>query len=723
MKHAKVGKSHLQRQAVIYVRQSTPRQVAQNLESQKRQYNLKQRAVELGWPAEQCLIIDNDQGISAAHSQNRPGYQRLISMLALREVGIVLGLEVARLTRNNLDWYQLLELAAAFDVLIADEDGVYDPSEFNDRLLLGLKGTLSEVELYQIRSRLWRGRLNKVKRGLYRFMLPVGMEWDEVTGKPRLAIDQSVRHAIAQVYDLFGQLHSARAVLTYLGQKELEIPRLHIRPGQGRQLVWQRPSYGAIYAFLTNPVYAGVYAYGKKEWQIDPTTQRKQLRSRPRDEWFTFIPDHHPGYITLVEYEENRRLLANNSTRYPESQGAPREGVALLQGLVYCGQCGRNILIRYNEGRAYYICNNDQVRFGASLCQQVNSARVDKLVVDRFLAVVNQGSLELSFAYEEKLSQEATVIDLRRQEKLQRYTYEAELAQRRYKMVDPANRLVAQTLETEWNTSLLRLEEARQEYAAQKPKATEQKLTLAQMRQMIANLASHWTHEKMRSQDRKALLRCLIESVFLRGKGKMVQIRVYWQGGAMSEMEVPKRLWSDPSIYCGIKELAITLTDKEIADHFNREGIRSVTGKLWQTSRVSHFRSLHQIPSTFSRNPTLRIPDSGYLTAAEVAAQLEVGGYAVRYWCQKGILTGKLTGSFWWIRWQDEYETQLKGDAPLDPNMIAVRLLAKRRGQTTKEIFAWARQVGYDIYRLRRGTVMKFYILLPEEVADLYRPK
>jgi len=203
MNHPKVLKTHLQRQAVIYVRQSTPRQVIQNLESQKRQYNLQERAQTLGWSPGQCLVIDDDQGISAAQSQNRPGYQRLISMLALREVGIVFGLEVARLTRNNLDWYQLLELGAAFDVLIADEEGIYNPNEFNDRLLLGLKGTISEVELHQIRNRLWRGRLNKVKRGLYRFMLPVGLEWDEVTGKPRLAVDQSVRHAIGQVYRLF----------------------------------------------------------------------------------------------------------------------------------------------------------------------------------------------------------------------------------------------------------------------------------------------------------------------------------------------------------------------------------------------------------------------------------------------------------------------------------------------------------------------------------------
>ena len=507
MSHPKVLKTHLQRQAVIYVRQSTPRQVVQNLESQKRQYNLQQRAQRLGWLPAQCLVIDDDQGISAAQSQNRPGYQRLISMLALREVGIVFGLEVARLARNNLDWYQLLELAAAFDVLIADEEGIYNPNEFNDRLLLGLKGTISEVELYQIRNRLWRGRLNKVKRGQYRFMLPVGLEWDEVTGKPRQAVDQSVRHAIGQVYHLFTQLRSAKAVLAYLNQKGLELPRLRVIAGLGRQLEWHQPTYGAIYALLTNPIYAGVYAYGKKEWHIDPVKQRKQLRRRPRQEWFAFIPDHHPGYITLSQYEENQRLLANNRNRYPESCGAPREGSALLQGLVHCGQCGRRMYMRYSNKRAYYICNNDQVVYGADLCQQFNAARVDGLVVDRFLAVVNKGSLDLSLAYEEKLSEEMGAIEQAWQEKLQRLTYEADLAQRRYKLVDPANRLVAQTLETEWNTCLIRLQEAQQEYEAQKPKEIEQKITVDQMRQVIANLRSHWDDDKIRPQDRKALLR------------------------------------------------------------------------------------------------------------------------------------------------------------------------------------------------------------------------
>jgi DNA invertase Pin-like site-specific DNA recombinase len=256
MSHAEILKTHLERKAVIYIRQSSPQQVELHTESRTRQYQLVERAQRLGWHAGECVVIDDDLGLSGAQSYNRPGYQRLISMLALREVGIVLGLEVSRLARNSLDWYQLLELAAAFEVLIADEDGLYDPAIFNDRLLLGLKGTISEVELYQIRARLSRGRLSKAKRGELRLGLPVGMEWDPLSQKPRLAVDESVRHALELVFELFGKLHSIRGVLHYLRRQGLELPYR-----RGDQIAWRRASYDALYLIMTNPVYAGVYCY------------------------------------------------------------------------------------------------------------------------------------------------------------------------------------------------------------------------------------------------------------------------------------------------------------------------------------------------------------------------------------------------------------------------------------------------------------------------------
>lgn len=335
MSHAKIQVTHQQRQAVIYVRQSSLHQVEQNRESQRRQYQLVERAQTLGWPAARCLVIDDDLGVSAAHSANRPGYQRLVSMVALREVGLVLGLEVSRLARNNLDWYQLLELAAAFDVLIADEDGVYDPSEFNDRLLLGLKGTLSEVELYQIRARLQRGRLNKAQRGELIGTLPVGLDYDPAEQAIRLSADQSVRHALAHVFRLFRQLRSIRAVLGELRRNALELPRQAVHRQRGREIHWQPPSYDALYALLTHPGYAGVYCYGRRQCRRDPLTREMHVERQSRSTWEVFLPDHHPGYITLEEFEENQRVLADNRSHLPHVGAARRApaGARLLSAL------------------------------------------------------------------------------------------------------------------------------------------------------------------------------------------------------------------------------------------------------------------------------------------------------------------------------------------------------------------------------------------------------
>jgi len=304
--HPKILDIHLKRLAVIYIRQSSPLQVENHLESKARQYQLTERAQSLGWPSARCIVIDEDLGISGAQSFNRPGYQRLVSMVALREVGIVFGLEVSRLARNSLDWYQLLELAAAFDVLIADEDGVYNPAEFNDRLLLGLKGTISEVELYQIKARMVRGRLNKAQRGDLLWNLPVGLEYDVLSGQIRLDADQSVRHAVALVFRLFRQLGSVRAVLTYLAREGLELPSQRLVRGVGRVITWQKPRYHVIYLMLTNPMYAGIYAYGRRQAQVDPLAKSRQVHRKARADWEVFLPEHHPGYIRKAGIRSER---------------------------------------------------------------------------------------------------------------------------------------------------------------------------------------------------------------------------------------------------------------------------------------------------------------------------------------------------------------------------------------------------------------------------------
>jgi DNA invertase Pin-like site-specific DNA recombinase len=713
MSHSKVRPTHLKRQAVIYVRQSSPQAVEQNNESQKRQYQLVERAQQLCWTAAQCVVIDDDLGISGAQSYNRPGYQRLTSMIALREVGIVLGLEVSRLARNSLDWYQLLELAAAFDVLIADEDGIYEPSDFNDRLLLGLKGTISEVELHQIRSRMVRNRLSKAKRGELRLSLPIGLDWDPVSNKPQLAVDQSVRHMLELVFHLFRQLRSIRSVLHYLRREGAELPYQRVHRGLGRQVGWRRPSYDALYSMLTNPSYAGVYCYGRRQRQVDPLTRTVHVRKRVRSEWQVFIPSHHPGYITLAEFEENQRILENNRNQFPHSQGSARRGPALLQGLVFCKHCGHRMRVRYSQGRPYYVCDVAHRRYGDPICNRASAKRVDDLVEELFLTVVSAETLELSLSHDEKLRQEVTLVEQGWQEKLRRLEYEANLARRRYEMVDPENRLVAHTLETEWNQRLVALEQAKKAYEAQRPTTRELRSTLEQMQHVVAHLRDHWYVDRLSIQDKKELLRCLIERVFLEGQDKVIRTEVSWYGGAISELDVPKYLFSAPHIYHRIRQMARTHTDAEISAMLNQEDIKTVKGRSWTPRRVMDFRLSNAIPSGFTTNNGLRIPESGYITSAEAAAQLGVSQSTVQKWYRSGVLSGKQDHrqSPLWIRWTDDVVYRLNGGATPDPRMVSVRSLCLSQAKRPDQVLAWAQANEHTIYRLRRGSALLFYIL------------
>jgi DNA invertase Pin-like site-specific DNA recombinase len=563
--HPKILDLHRKKLAVIYVRQSSLYQVENHLESQKRQYQLTDRAQQLGWAAARCVIIDEDLGISGAQSFNRPGYQKLVSMVALREVGIVFGLEISRLARNSLDWYQLLELAAAFDVLIADEDGIYNPGEFNDRLLLGLKGTISEVELYQIKARMVRGRLNKAQRGDLIWNVPIGLEYDALSGQIRLDADQSVRHAMELVFSLFRQLESVRGVLTSLAREGLELPSQRLHRGIGRVITWQRPRYHVIYQMLTNPMYAGIYAYGRRQELIDPVEKTRHVLRRARSEWDVFLPSHHPGYITQEEYEANLATLENNYNQFPANQGAVREGPTLLQGLVWCKLCGRKMRVCSHHSQPYYTCDSEHRKFGTAICSHASSCRVDVLVEELFLTLMNVNTVELSASYEQKLQEEAALVDRHWQEKLQRLSYQADLARRRYEAVDPTNRLVAATLETEWNARLVELEEARQAYQKSQLTKPELSSTLAQMRAVLAELRSYWYQDSVTNQEKKDLLRCVIERVTLekQASGKAIRAEICWQGGATSTIEVPKYLYSAPHLFHRITELARELPDAE----------------------------------------------------------------------------------------------------------------------------------------------------------------
>jgi hypothetical protein len=327
--------------------------------------------------------------------------------------------------------------------------------------LLGLRGTISEVERYQIRARLQRGRLNKARRGDLIGLLPGGLEYDPGAHSVRLTADQSVRHALSHVFQLFRQQRSIRAVLKYLHRAHLELPHQLLRRPHGRDIRWQPPSYDALYALLTNPRYAGVYCHGRRQRQYDPLTGNGHVRRRQRKDWEVFLPDHHPGYITLAEFEDNQRLLADNCSHLPHP-GAPRHGPSLLPGIVYCQHCGRRRRVCYHQGSAYYTGDGAHRRYGSVICNRARAKRVDALVAELFLNVVNTGTVELSWSHQQQLADEAATVDRRWRDKLQRLDYPADLARRRYEHVDPANRLVAQTLERDWNERLLELEKTRQ---------------------------------------------------------------------------------------------------------------------------------------------------------------------------------------------------------------------------------------------------------------------
>jgi DNA invertase Pin-like site-specific DNA recombinase len=470
---AKITASHLSRQAIVYLRQSSPAQVENNRESTERQYALAAKARELGWPEDRIVVIDEDLGLSAAGDVARSGFARLSAEVALARVGLVLGLEVSRLARNNADWYRLIDLAGLTDTLIGDADGIYHPALFNDRLLLGLKGTMSEAELHVLRARLNGGIRNKAERGELRRGLPVGFVWGDEDGEVRFHPDEAVVTAIKTVFERFAETGSARRVWLWFRSEGVKFPlQMHAHA----EIRWVEASYHAIHHVLTNPVYAGAYAYGKTrtETTLDASgARKKRLRRLPREEWQVLIKEHHEGYIDWPTYEANQARIATNTRPRPHndpsnSAGAVREGSALLQGLASCGHCGRRLRTHYsgrNSASGYHCSGEHLVNGRGSYCLNIGGVQIDEAVARSFIAALEPAKLTATIAAAERLEadREATLKQWRLG--VERASYEANRAERRYRAVDPDNRLVARGLEHEWEESLSALEAARAELA------------------------------------------------------------------------------------------------------------------------------------------------------------------------------------------------------------------------------------------------------------------
>jgi DNA invertase Pin-like site-specific DNA recombinase len=573
----KIRASHLSRTAWVYLRQSSPSQVENNRESTDRQYKLKELALSLGWSSTQVTTIDEDLARSGSGLVDRSGFDRLASSVALGSVGIILSIEVSRLARNNAEWYRLLDLCSVTDTLIGDTDGLYHPGLFNDRLLLGLKGTMSEAELYILRARLDGGIRNKAQRGELRRGLPVGFVWGEADGEVLLHPDEAVRNAIRNVFDRFEETGSVRRVWLWFRTENLLFPN---RAYSNAPIRWITPTYISIHHVLTNPVYAGVYTYGKSrhERYVDETGRvRRRTKHLPQNQWQVFIPEHHEGYLDWPTYQANQQRISRNTRpRAHQAGGAVREGAALLQGLGTCGNCGRKLKVYYkgkNSTPGYHCPGSSIVNGRGSYCMRVGGARIDAAIADAFLKTVAAAGIDAALEAERAFESERDAAIEQYRLEVERLEYEASRAERRYRAVDPENRLVARGLEKQWEQYLQRLSDARAEFDRRqrsKPVALTQK-DRERIRALSTDLTKVWFAESTTDRDRKELLQTLIEEVniTLDREKALADLIVRWKGGMLSELQVS--LWNprkstiktDESTIELIRRLALHCTASE----------------------------------------------------------------------------------------------------------------------------------------------------------------
>lgn len=692
--HSKIAARHLSRQAIVYLRQSSPNQVEHNRESTDRQYALAIKARELGWSDDRITIIDEDLGLTGSGVVVRSGFARLTTEVALGHVGIVLGLEVSRLARNNADWYRLIDLAGISDTLIGDADGIYHPGLFNDRLLLGLKGTMSEAELHVLRARLNGGIRNKAARGELRRGLPVGFVWGDADGEVRFHPDESVTTAIRSIFAKFAETGSVRRVWLWFRSEGLQFP---LQVHQHHDIRWIDASYTAIHHVLTNPVYAGAYAYGKTrtETVLGPGGERrKRLRRLPRSEWQVLIPDHHPGFIDWQTYQANQARIAQNTRPGPHKEdGAVREGDALLQGLARCGHCGRRLKTHY-RGRLSapgYHCHGRIVVEGrGAYCLNVGGVQIDDAVAQRFLATLEPAKLVASIAAAERLEADREAVLKQWRLNVERASYDANRAERRYRAIDPDNRLVARGLEREWEEKLRALEAAKADLARREQEQPHV-LTQAERSRLLSigpDLAKVWHAQSTTSRDRKELLRTLVEEVTIKvERDKAVaHLAIRWKGGALDEINLalprsrPSPIRTDEDTIELVRRLAHHYPDSVIAGILNRQGRTTAYGHRFKTHHVSSLRNHWNIPC-FERKT--EEGDGELLTVKKAATVLGVAPSTLHRLLNDGIITGEQVtpGAPWRIRLTDALIARFNGEAGEDflPMREAMRVLRVSR--------------------------------------------
>ena len=708
----KIKPTHVQRAAIVYVRQSTTSQVEQHPESTARQYALTERARQLGWTKEQVILIDEDLGLSGASVAKRSGFVRLTTEVALGRVGIVLGLEVSRLARNNADWYRLLDLCGMTDTLIGDGDGLYHPALFNDRLVLGLKGTMSEAELHILRARLDGGIRNKAARGELRRGLPIGFVWGDEDGEVLFHLDEAVTGAIRTVFERFAELGSVRQVWLWFRSQGLSFPlqwRSEIR--------WVIPTYTAIHSILTNPVYAGAYTYGKSraERYVDKHgVVRKRVRHLPMNEWAVLLPEHHPGFINWQTFQANQvRIDSNIHPKPNQAGGAIREGSALLQGIAVCGHCGRRLRIYYsgkNSTPGYYCSGKNLVNGRGLYCLNVGGVAIDQAVVQAFLNAITPAALQASLLAVEELQSNHDAALAQWRLEVERTRYETERAERRYRAVEPENRLVARSLETEWENRLrdLHIAEAelhRRQQQLPPPINPEQRQRILALGM---DLQQVWIASTTSDRDRKELLRTLLEEVIIvvNRAEQRGQITMRWRGGTLTTIDLslpryqPVGVRTDEDTIDLLTRLAAHYPDDIIAGILNRQGRKTAYGERFTANQVGSLRRYRNIPRF---QPSADAQAGELATIERTAEILGLAPSTIHRWLNDGFIAGEqLTpGAPWRIRITDELRGRFLEEAP--PGFLPMLEATMRLGVSRQTILQRVKRGELEAVHVRRG--------------------
>jgi len=684
----KVSAEQLSRKAVVYVRQSTSTQVLEHGESTARQYDLVERAVALGWQREAVEVIDEDLGRSGASTEGRTGFAKLAEAVAFERVGAVLALEVSRLARSSVDWQRLLSLCAVARVLVVDEQTMYDPNDKDDKLLLDLKGTMSEAELHWLGLRLAGARQNKARRGALRLPVPTGYVWTE--RGLELDPDEAVQRAVRQVFERYQVEPSAWAVVRWARQMGLQFPTRH-RDDPSSELTWKPLGLSRLHEMLRNPIYAGTYAYGRRPQKtvlVQGQIRKVREAGRDPDRWLVCLPGAHDGYISWERFVSNQHKLQANHGRYGGSQAVQRPARVhvLLGGLLVCGRCGRRMVGRYGSARGqvgYYICVGDKDK-GQTMCWTAPAAPIDQAVEELFLGAAVPDELSLSLAVEKQVDQQAEQLAQQWKLRMEQASYEARRAERRYKAVDPDNRVVARTLEREWEQRLREREQRERDFDQAKTKARVQlsEQDRARIRRLAKDLKTVWKAPTTQHEDRKAMVALVIEAVSLQPVDvpkRATLVRVQWKTGAIDELLVPRpsrsdRLRPTAETLQRVRELVGQgLHDAEVAELLNREERRTGAGVAWNVWAVRWARLHHGIPRVAPDLPRCQpvpdvMPDGSY-SPAGAARRYEVSLNVVRRWISAGLVPARLEayerhGRVWWLQIDEATDARLRQLAP-----------------------------------------------------------